>query len=696
MQLRYRQGCASAFLLLALAPVAAAQASSDEPMTELVVTSQRREQPRLRHAGNIDSIDSESLVAVQHHHIHELLTRVSGVWLSRGSGQEHLTAIRSPVLTGAGSCGAFLFLEDGIPIRPAGFCNVNSLFEVNSEQAQSVEVIRGPGNALYGSNALHGIVNVLMPMPGPDRTPRASLEIGDNDFYRAKADLPFNAESPWLASLVYVDDGGFRDDSGYQQAKLHAKRDWELANGAFALGLTATDLDQQTAGFILGKDAYKDPAVNRSNPNPEAYRKASAQRLYGKWNTTRNSVDFDLRPFLRHSDMEFLQHFLPGQPLEENGHVSAGMLATATFGDARHRTIVGMDVEWSDMFLRQTQDEPTPGSPFLMETRPQGKHYDYDVTSAGVAAYVQTDWVVDERLTLGAGLRLDYLAYDYNNRMLTGNTRDDGTACGFGGCLYSRPADRSDSFRNVAPKLSLNYQFSDSGSTYASLARGFRAPQTTELYRLQSGQEIADLNSERIDALEFGVRRISDRLSLDIGFFAMKKRDSVYRDADGYNVTGARSKHRGVEVSLDWQLADDWSVAVDASYAHHTYDFDVVASRGETFASGQDVDTAPRWLGSLEVHYEPTDKFNAGLQWTSIGKYYLDAENSFSYPGHTIANLRAGISFTPRFDLVLRLNNVTNRYIADRADYAFGNYRYFPGRGRELFAEFRYTPKESL
>jgi len=460
--------------------------------------------------------------------------------------------------------------------------------------------------------------------------------------------------------------------------------------------LTATDLDQQTAGFILGEDAYKDPAVNRSNPNPEAFREASAQRLYGIWTTTRNSVDFDLRPFLRHSDMEFLQHFLPGQPLEENGHVSAGMLATATFGDARRRTIVGMDVEWSDMFLKQTQDGPTPGSPFLMETRPQGKHYDYDVTSAGVAAYVQTDWAVDERLTLGAGLRLDYLAYDYNNRMLTGNTRDDGTACGFGGCLYSRPADRSDSFRNVAPKLSLIYQFSDSGSTYASLSRGFRAPQATELYRLQSGQEIADLNSERIDALEFGIRRIRDRLSLDIGFFAMKKRDSVYRDADGYNVTGARSKHRGIEGSLDWQLADDWSVAVDASYAHHTYDFDVVASRGETFISGRDVDTAPRWLGSLEVRYEPTDRFNAGLQWTSVGKYYIDAENRHSYPGHSIANLRAGISFTPRFDLVLRLNNVTDRTIADRADFAFGNYRYFPGRGRELFAEFRYTPNESL
>ena len=42
----------------------------------------------------------------------------------------------------------FLFLENGIPIRPTGFCNVNELFEVNSEQAQSIEVLRGPVGAV--------------------------------------------------------------------------------------------------------------------------------------------------------------------------------------------------------------------------------------------------------------------------------------------------------------------------------------------------------------------------------------------------------------------------------------------------------------------------------------------------------------------------------------------------------------------
>ena len=146
------------------AAAAADPIADDAAIDEIVVTSRRQEQPLTQHVGNISRLDEDALQRVRHQHIHEAMTKVAGVWLSRGSGQEHLTAIRSPVLTGAGSCGGFLFLEDGVPMRPSGFCNVNQMFELNTEQAAAIEVIRGPGNALYGSNALHGIINVLTPV----------------------------------------------------------------------------------------------------------------------------------------------------------------------------------------------------------------------------------------------------------------------------------------------------------------------------------------------------------------------------------------------------------------------------------------------------------------------------------------------------------------------------------------------------
>lgn len=672
------------------APIAPSAVAATDTLSEIVVTGQRREQPALAYAGNIERIDSELVDGVRHQHIHQLMTRVAGVWISRGSGQEHLTAIRSPVLTGAGSCGAFLFLEDGIPIRPAGFCNVNQMFEMNSEQAQSIEVIRGPGNALYGSNALHGIINVLMPRQGRRGPAYGLVEVGANRFLRLQAELPPDPQSAHFAGFTFSDDGGFRDDSGYRQFKLHANTTNDFLGGELLSAFTATDLDQETAGFIVGEDAYRDPAVNRSNPNPEAFRDASSQRLYGIWTRALPRYTVDIRPFLRHSDMAFLQHFLPGQPLEENSHVSAGVMAAVTLAGDRHTSVAGLDIEWTEVTLAETQFGPAEGSDFLVETRPEGKHYDFEVGSLSIAPYVQSDIRLDELLTLGLGLRAEYTRYDYDNRMLDGNTRDDGTPCGFGGCLYTRPADRSDDFFNLAPKVSVSYRLAPSTSVYLVAARGFRAPQMTELYRLQSGQQVADLDSERIDSAELGLRRDVESLSIDVAAFAMRKRNSVFRDAQGFNVNGARTRHDGVEAAVDWRFAAAWTLAVNATYARHRYDFDSVAARGESFVSGRDVDTAPRWMGSAEVGYDAGGRMQAALQWVSMGRYFIDAENRFDYPGHDLLNLRAAYAATNRLTIAARLNNLADTDVADRADYAFGDYRYFPGRGRELFVEFRY------
>ena len=667
-------------------PAVAAQ----DTLSEIVVTGQRREQPALAYPGNIELLGGELIDDVRHQHIHQLMTRVAGAWISRGSGQEHLTAIRSPVLTGAGSCGGFLFLENGIPIRPSGFCNVNQMFEIDSEQAQSIEVIRGPGNALYGSNALHGIINVLMPRQGRRGPAHGLVEVGANRFLRLQAELPADPQSPHFAGFTFSDDGGFRDDSGYRQFKLHLNTTNDFLGGQLTSAFTATDLDQETAGFIVGEDAYKDPTLNRSNPNPEAFREASSQRLYGIWTRAMTRFTVDVRPFLRHSDMEFLQHFLPGQPLEENSHVSAGVMAALTLAADRHTSVAGLDIEWSDVDLTETQFGPAEGSDFLVETRPEGKHYDFGVGSVSIAPYVQSDIELDELLTLGLGLRAEYTRYDYDNRMLDGNTRDDGTPCGFGGCLYTRPADRSDDFFNLAPKASLNYRLSPTTSIYLVAARGFRAPQMTELYRLQSGQQVADLDSERIDSAELGLRHDVESLSIDVAAFAMRKRNSVFRDAQGFNVNGARTRHDGVEAAIDWQFAPAWTLAVNATYARHRYDFDSVAARGESFVSGRDVDTAPRWMGSAEIGYDAGGPVRAALQWVSMGRYFVDAENRFDYPGHDLLNLRTAYEATSRLTIAARLNNLADTDIADRADYAFGNYRYFPGRGRELFVEFRY------
>ena len=132
----------TAALLMAYTLPTMAQTNNDQ-MEIVTVTASRSEQSLNASTASLSIVSEEDLLTISHIHISETLSRVPGVWVSRGNGQEHLTAIRSPVLTGAGSCGSFTVAEDGIPVRATGFCNVNQLFDLNTEQAQRIEVLRG-------------------------------------------------------------------------------------------------------------------------------------------------------------------------------------------------------------------------------------------------------------------------------------------------------------------------------------------------------------------------------------------------------------------------------------------------------------------------------------------------------------------------------------------------------------------------
>jgi outer membrane receptor protein involved in Fe transport len=134
--------------------------------------------------------------------------------------------------------------------------------------------------------------------------------------------------------------------------------------------------------------------------------------------------------------MQFLHHSLPGQPVERNGQDSAGVLVAARLNTESSLLVFGVDVDYSDVFLEQTQDGPASGPPSQRETRPEGRHYDYSVGALNLATFAQGDYALNERWSLSGGLRLEHARYDYDNRMLAGNTRDDGSVCGFGGCLY--------------------------------------------------------------------------------------------------------------------------------------------------------------------------------------------------------------------------------------------------------------------
>ncbi|MFA5496066.1 MAG: TonB-dependent receptor, partial [Porticoccaceae bacterium] len=539
-------------------------------------------------------------------------------------------------------------------------------------------------NALYGSNALHGVINVIQPAAF-DSGGRLGLEGGPNDYGRLR--LAWGGDDLAFA-FTGSRDGGYRDDSGVDQQKLSLGHRYRGAAINVTSGLTAVNLNQETAGFIEGRKAYKDRSLARSNPNPEAYRDARAGRLWSRIEAATTGAGeqpgWVVTPYTRWSEMDFLQHFLPGQPVEENGQRSAGVQAALYRYTANSRLIAGIDGELTRGWLRQSQDKPTEGSAMLQETIPVGRHYDYRVSAWQLAPFVQWDWAFAPRWKLSAGLRYEHMAYDYDNRLVAGRTRDDGTECGFDGCRYSRPADREDSFDNWSPKIGLLYELADNHQLFATLATGFRAPQAVELYRLERAQQVADLDSERLDSLEIGLRGDTAKLRYEFTAYAMEKDNVIFRDTDFFNVSNGRTKHRGVELALGYQVTQALDLKVAATVARHRYAYREILSGIDI--DGNDVDTAPHHFATLQLGWNIGDSARAELEWLRMGGYYTDPENRHRYGGHDLFHLRTRWQLSQALTLSARLVNVLDTKYAERADFtSFGGDRYFPGEPRSLY-----------
>ena len=135
-----------------------------------------------------------------------------GVFISQGSGQEHLTSIRSPVLSGGAGAGSFLYLEDGIPLRSPGFSNVNGLMESNIEISERTEVIRGPGSVLYGSNAVHGLVNVITEKENADYNNKLNIRAGKNKIFLNSSTYRELENSNLLFNFLWKEDNGYTNN----------------------------------------------------------------------------------------------------------------------------------------------------------------------------------------------------------------------------------------------------------------------------------------------------------------------------------------------------------------------------------------------------------------------------------------------------------------------------------------------------
>ncbi len=660
------------------------------PETKLettLVSSTRIAKDRSNLSSSFSVISNASLNEVSPIHIGEALQRVPGIIFNRGSGQESLLGLRSGVLTGAGSCGAVQVSQDGIPVRGAGFCNVNQLFDANAAQANSIEIIRGPSSILFGSNALQGAINTVSFDESNTSYTKVLFEAGPNDYFRSRLESHANKNKHHFAlKLNGSSDGGYVEDSGFDQQKVQALHRYE-GDRRITSVLSVTNLNQETAGYLVGTDAYRDDELRTLNFNPEAFRDTKSLRFHTKIEGGRDKQSWVVTPYIRSSDMTFLMHFLPGTPLEENGHDSIGVqsIFQTQFSDIAFQ--YGIDLEFSDGYLKQGQNSGF--GPF-----PEGKHYDYEVSSLLLSPFILADYKLSNTKQIHVGIRGEHLEYDYDNRMISGNTDEFGVPCSTGACRYSRPEDRKDRFNNLSITFGYTQLINENAQVYSNASRTFRAPQTSELYRLQQNQSVSDLDSENVNSLEAGLRSTFGMIELETAVYYAKKKDLIFQDSDRNNISGAETAHRGIELTSTLTFTDKVQLSFAGSYAKHSYENAVIPRGVSESLEGNDMDTAPRLIVNANIRWEFIPKHQFNLEYLHVDEYFTDESNEHQYPGHDLWHLRYQYLAEKNWNFAARITNLTDTAYAERADFSsFTGDRYFVGQPRSIFLSIGYNFK---
>ena len=245
-----------AFLACALVGTAAAQPSEEEELALIygdasTLSIATGTQQLLRRAPSVASvITAEDIKAMGAQDLDQVLETVPGIHVSRASIRYASTYVIRGIYTGQ-SNPQVLLMQNGIPMTTSytadkGYAWVG----VPVENIARIEIIRGPGSALYGANAYAGVINIITKTAAD--TPGTEFGVRDGSFNFKNAWVQHGGQWGAVDVAAYLNAGSTDGSKGIisqDAGRLHGAT---LAPGAVSTGYNSVD-----ASIILAYDKWR-------------------------------------------------------------------------------------------------------------------------------------------------------------------------------------------------------------------------------------------------------------------------------------------------------------------------------------------------------------------------------------------------------------------------------------------------------
>ncbi|EWH08778.1 Outer membrane receptor for ferrienterochelin and colicins [Catenovulum agarivorans DS-2] len=686
---------------LSIAPVVAALCTSfavhaNPEQDTIVVTGTREAQSKQDVAESISLLSQQALENIGASHPAEALNRLAGVHINNLGGEGHMTSIRQPITTSA----VYLFLEDGLPIRPTGFFNHNALYEINMPQAGRLEVVKGPGSALYGSDAIGGVINVLT-APAPQQTLlKANVELGENDWQRLLVSYgnKINTQHAGKLDINLTDNQGYRDAADYSRYSVTARLDSNLSDNLSAKTLlTASDI-QQSGTSNLTESQYKAGSTFNAYHGDIGYREVSALRFSSdiSWYVNEQTL-VSAVPYYRSNSMQMMPSWMITYDpnIRDYQFKSYGLMLKYRQHINQGTVIVGLDTDVTPSDYVEEQISLTKQDDIYTDYSRTGQlNYDFSATQTSLSPYIHTEWDLTDNWRLTVGVRYDSFDVDYTDN-LAGQVEDTS---------HLRPQSQTKSYQHTSPKFSLLYRVAADHTAYFNYRNAFVAPSVGSLFRPGSSKGSENLQPTEADSFEIGLRgQLAADWLYELAVYDLQKSNdivSVINGSDRIVTNAGESRHLGFEAAIQGKLTDEWSLSTSIAitnqyYQDFAYLFQCFSPACGGFKkenrnyAGFKVGKAPAEMANLTLKYQPTwlQGFSSEVEVEHLGEYFTDETNTQTYAGHTLVNWRNHYQINANWQVYLRIINLTDKLYSVYTSNQVGNPNlgYRPGTPRSIY-----------
>ncbi len=643
--------------------------------------------------GSFGLVDAQALERSRALTSTEVLRKVAGVNVrdEEGLGLRPNIGIRGMNPTRSSK---LLLLEDGIPLTYAPYGDNASYYHPPIDRFESIEVLKGSGQILYGPQTVGGVINYITPTPPQKREGSISITSGNRHYFNGHLNY---GDTLGNTGLLF----GFTRKQG-----KGSRENTRSGLNDFNLKSVTTITSQQAVTFkfnYYGEESnvgYSGLRENefRANPRQNPFRNdffyghrlgASLTHAY-IFNsdvvlTTNVYGSYFRRHWWRQASNSNERPNDAADPLcggMNNLNTTCGnqgrlrrylfagleprLRITKRILGVRNETDLGFRVHVEDQErVQKNGDRPNSRDGLVVENNER--------RNQAYSMFVQHRLIFGN-LTVTPGLRVEQVKYQRTNRLLlvNGNTQ----------------------LTQLVPGLGVSYSPGNKLTLFAGVHRGFAPPRTEDVINNTTGGSI-ELDSELSWNYEAGLRaRPHTALQLEATFFRMDYQNQIVPAslAGGIGSTftnGGQTLHQGLEFSAALDTATllrrRYNIYLRTAYTllpaveFRGPRFSSVPGFSTTIVTGNRLPYAPKHLLNASIGYAHASGVDTFLETVYVGSQFSEDLNRTDpittngqtglIPSYTIWNATANYKIEKlRTTLFVTSKNLFNHlYIADRA-----------------------------